>query len=376
MPHAPARPLLRALRSLLPPPRRSARRGLPLVLLLALLPGPGCGGGGAPPPTPAPDVLLPDGRTRGSVDFLLDAETLSGSLWLVDRTFAPGDCAVVEGTVEAAGTRRLLSFDTRIVNLGELDLHIGDPAAPRPPLDAGDFEYHDCHGHRHLHGYAAYELRRPDGSPAARGVKQGFCLLDSEAVHPSAGPRRFDCADQGLSSGWADLYGRTLDGQWIDVTGVPAGDYVLVVTINAEGTLPEAVDHHPNTAQVLVTLPDPSAPVAAVDDHGGSAAQATLLAFPSGVVAAVEAPLDADWFRLPVTAGRVYTLRTELLTLPDSVLRLTTVTGSSTLAASDDVVPGSDRSSRIVWTAAFTGEVALEVTGAGTATGTYRLVVE
>lgn len=115
------------------------RRLAGLLLATALL---GCGGGGGgtdPEPEAAPPLLLPDGRTRGSVDFALDAATLAASLEVVDRTFLAEECAVVEGTVAGPGTRRLLRFDTRIANLGELDLHVGSPAAPLPPIDPSDF---------------------------------------------------------------------------------------------------------------------------------------------------------------------------------------------------------------------------------------------
>lgn len=350
------------------------RRLAGLLLATALL---GCGGGGPDPePEAEPPLLLPDGRTRGSVDFALDAATLAASLEVVDRTFLAEDCAVVEGTISGPGTRRLLRFDTRIANLGELDLHIGSPGAPLPPLDPSDFEFHGCHGHHHLHGYAAYELRTAAGAPAAAGVKQGFCLLDGVPAHPAAQPARYDCDDQGLSSGWSDLYVRTLDGQWIDVTGLPGGAYVLRVTINAEGNLPEAVDHHPNAAEVAVELPDPSTPVPVPDDHADQATQGTLLAFPSAIAAVLAPADDRDWFHVRVRAGTAYVFRTTLLTLPDSLLRLTTPTGAVELASSDDVAPGSDASSRIEWTATYTGTVALEVSGPGGATGGYRIVVE
>jgi hypothetical protein len=343
------------------------------ALLAALV---GCGGGGLPPEPPAPSVLLPDGRTRGSVDFLIDANALQTSVLVSDRGFNASDCAVVEGTIAGPGVHRLVRFDTRIVNMGELDLHIGDPANPLPPLDPADFEFHLCHGHRHMHGYAAYELRTLDGFVAATGQKQGFCLLDSERVLATAADRRFTCIDQGLTSGWADLYARTVDGQWVDVTGVPEGDYLLVVTINAEGTLPEAVDYHPNTASAPVHLPDPAVPIDSSDDHGDTPAEATPLPFPSGMVALIEYIGDADWFRVDVTAGVAYTFRTDLLSLADSRLRLTTASGAAGIAENDDVVPGTDLSSRIVWTASFTGPVLLEVTGVGNAVGAYRLVLE
>lgn len=349
-------------------------RTLGPAAFLALLVG--CGGGGLPPASPAPSLLLPDGRTRGSIDFLIDDARLQTSVLLVDRGFTDMDCAVVEGTVNGPGLHRLLTFDTRIVNMGELDLHIGDPANPQPPLDPADFEFHPCHGHWHMHGYASYELRTLTGEVAAAGAKQGFCLLDSERGLAGAGPSQFTCADQGLSSGWADVYARTVPGQWVDVTGVPEGEYLLVVTINAEGTLPEAVDLHPNTASVLVELPDPSAPVDSPDDHGDAAADATPVPFPSGMVAVIETIGDADWFRVDVIAGNTYRFRTELLSLTDSRLRLTTANGATGIAENDDVNPGVDRSSLIDWMATFTGPVALEVTGVGNAIGGYRIVVE
>jgi hypothetical protein len=342
--------------------------------LLTLLVG--CGGGGPSPAPLTPGLLLPDGRTRGSIDFLIDAAALEASALVVDRGFSATDCAVVEGIIEGEGLHRLLVFDTRIVNMGEFDLHIGDPANPLAPFDPAMFEYHDCHGHRHMHGYASYELRTLDGGIAATGHKQGFCLLDSQRWLTGAADRRYTCVDQGLTSGWADLYARTVDGQWVDVTGLPQGDYLLVVTINAEGLLPEAVDHHPNTAAIVVRLPDPAAPVETPDDHGDTAPEATPVPLPSGMVAVIETIGDADWFQVDVTAGTAYVFHTELLSLPDSRLRLTTANGVSNIAENDDVDPGSDPSSRIEWTATFTGPVALEVTGVGTARGGYRIVVE
>ena len=345
----------------------SLRMLAPAALLTALM---GCGGGAPQGP------LLPDGRTRGSVDFAVDASALQASWLVVDRLFNAAECAVVEGIIDAPGLHRLLLFDTRIANLGELDLHIGDPANPLPPLDPADFEFHACHGHRHLHGYAAYELRSLDGAVVVPGRKEGFCILDSTKVLPGAADRKYTCIDQGLSSGWSDLYARTIDGQWVDVTGVPEGDYLLVVTVNAEGNLPEAVNWYPNTASVPVHVPPPSSPVPSPDDHGDTAAAATSVAFPLGLVCAISPASDADWFRLEVTAGAVYTFRTELLTLTDTTLRLTSISGGSTFAQNDDVVPGSDLSSRIVWTAPFTGPVAIEVRGQNLATGTYRLVLE
>ena len=70
------------------------------------------------------------------------------------------------------------------------------------------------------------------------GTKRGFCLLDfmpAPNFHGTRDPRRFlDCFhNQGIGVGWADEYTSKLDGQWIDVTDVPPGDYVLEVEANA-----------------------------------------------------------------------------------------------------------------------------------------------
>ena len=39
--------------------------------------------------------------------------------------------------------------------------------------------------------------------------------------------KEYDCSNQGIQAGWSDLYGNSLDCQWLDVTDVPPGDYFL-----------------------------------------------------------------------------------------------------------------------------------------------------
>ncbi|MFM8981118.1 MAG: lysyl oxidase family protein [Planctomycetia bacterium] len=366
-----------------PPPTRSWRRsrrplqGLAMrvatavgcALLLA------CGGGSAPPFDDAGGLLLRDGRTKGSVDFTVDPTRLQASARVIDRTFGSSECPVVEGTIEVSGKRRLLIFDTLVVNQGELDCVIGSPANPQPPLSPSAFTYHDCHGHYHMAGYAAYELRLPDGSLAAVGNKQGFCLVDFQRVMGAGGVTgQYTCAFQGLQSGWADLYSANVEGQWVDVTGLPGGSYLLRVTINSLGLIPEVVDYYPNTIEVAVTLPDPSTTVEQGDDHGNQQGAATPLAWPIGLLADIDPVGDSDWFRTSVTQGSSYVFRTELLTLPDSTLRMLAADGT-VLASSDNVSP-SDLSSRIAWTSTFTGTVWLEVKGKTGQTGGYRMVIE
>jgi hypothetical protein len=81
-----------------------------------------------------------------------------------------------------------------------------------------------------------------------------FCLED--VVRWSLDARRrpvYECDFQGIQAGWADVYDRGLPGQWIDVTDVPSGSYVLEVEVNPEHVLPEA-DYTNNVARVAVDL--------------------------------------------------------------------------------------------------------------------------
>src|SRR5205823_5525575 len=77
------------------------------------------------------------------------------------------------------------------------------------------------------------------------GAKRGFCMLDFGPAPGGLGktrdPKRFDDCfhNQGVGVGWADEYISKLDGQWIDVTNVPSGDYVLEVEANPDHVLTE-----------------------------------------------------------------------------------------------------------------------------------------
>ena len=55
------------------------------------------------------------------------------------------------------------------------------------------------------------------------------------------GHRFSDCDNQGISAGWEDSYDSSLDCQWLDITGVPAGDYILRVTVNPDSLFPETI---------------------------------------------------------------------------------------------------------------------------------------
>jgi hypothetical protein len=153
---------------------------------------------------------------------------LIGRFKIQTRRFKKNHCAVDEGCTKP-GKRKLLRFDFRIWNAGSKDLHIGGRKE-----HPGWFEYSDCPGHKHDHlkGFNEYTVFRPDGGKSP-GQKQGFCLEDTRWKGPGRKKRkRFNCEDQGVSAGWYDLYPRRLDCQWVDITDLPDGDYVLQAETN------------------------------------------------------------------------------------------------------------------------------------------------
>jgi hypothetical protein len=193
---------------------------------------------------PAPDLWVDGSRIEGDYD-------------VVYRNFPDTDCAIAEGCVDGSGWRRLLSFGTWTPNTGTADLFLGSPS-----MEPTHFEYSECHGHHHFNSYARYFLRSAaDGSVAAQGHKQAFCLLDFYQYPGTDGRGSvYTCGYQGIQMGWQDVYGRGLDCQWVDVTGVPAGDYELQIDVNFDGVVYEQ-NYTNNTVTVPVTIPPEEDPV-------------------------------------------------------------------------------------------------------------------
>ena len=179
-------------------------------------------------------------------DFKID-EALLGNFYFETHDFSSSNCAVGEGCC-LPGSRRLLRFDVTTVNQGERDFYLGDPES----LDA--FAWDQCHKHYHFRDYTDYRLLDMAGHKVAAGHKQGFCLGDTVYREGSRNTPEYDCNNQGISAGWADEYGPSLDCQWIDITGVPPGSYILEVEVNPTRSVYE-VNYSNNVARVMVTVP-------------------------------------------------------------------------------------------------------------------------
>jgi len=199
------------------------------------------------------DSLGPTVLTGNGPDLQVDGDAAARSVRIRREYFGAGDCPIVEACVREPGSRRVLRFDGVIRNMGDQDFALGNPRGN--PL----FHYSSCHGHYHLTEAMKYELLDAatlepvtlEGEPVV-GHKQGFCMLDMIQVAGGNSPK-FTCSNQGLTSGWADVYDSSLDCQLIDITGVAAGDYVLKVTVNPGGTLSEANKSN-NSAFVPVNI--------------------------------------------------------------------------------------------------------------------------
>ncbi len=193
---------------------------------------------------------------HGKPDLTIDPKRFVSQMEIVDRLFAAGDCELEEGTVGATGYRRLLRFDTVVMNMGDADLFVGDPTDPSNPY-SGNFEFAECHGHYHNKGFSDYELLNLDGTVAAPGHKQAFCLEDNLRYDNDAKRQFVSCGFQGITSGFGDWYFKQLSGQWIDITGVSEGDYFVQVRINAIGLFDEGENRYPDVIEARVHVPDP-----------------------------------------------------------------------------------------------------------------------
>ncbi len=214
-------------------------------------------------------VLLPD-----LVPMLDGLEETAGypmpqDSWGIDTDTFPG--------------RTLLRLASATANLGAGMLHITpntNAAGDRVPTwqriwtdtagfidrPAGSFVFHPTHDHFHLDAFEQYRLLTLSGDVVAVGEKVSFCLIDVIPTIPRPSALGFGvyletgCRaandQQVLNPGWADYYGASLDDQWIDVTDVPPGDYLVEIIVDPNGILVES-DELNNSATFPVTLEAP-----------------------------------------------------------------------------------------------------------------------
>ena len=192
------------------------------------------------------------------------------------QAFPAGNLAIVQDVLGA--TQLLFSATTWNNGDGPLVLVAGetDPATSKQKVYqrvflsdgtfynrvAGDFVWHPSHNHFHFEDYALYTLQpfNAPGASARTSAKTSFCVMDTTAVDTglSRAPNKpvyATCGDvmQGMSVGWGDTYRSQLSGQSIDLTGLPNGDYKLIIEADPKKRLLELNDSD-NTSCVLLRI--------------------------------------------------------------------------------------------------------------------------
>ena len=175
--------------------------------------------------------------------------------------------------ITTSGGRRLLRFTSIMWNqgAGPFEARANRSATNRPwdvdqivYDDAGGFRRIDTkatlryagdgHNHWHVRRMMAYHLWGARGT--LRDSKIGFCFFDTTLVNgslprsPSAATyRESGCGGSsatstrtGISVGWGDRYPWNFVYQWIDITGIPGGTYMLRSGVDLHRWFEEASD--------------------------------------------------------------------------------------------------------------------------------------
>jgi TolB protein len=209
---------------------------------------------------PRPDEHLPDLDQRAPADVLVVQAGRRFNLGFASSTENRGVGPLVITGARQTG-RQMRAHQTVEMRGGSARV-IHDVGRMR-------YERHAPHFHWHLKSFVTYQLHRAsDFAVVARDGKSGFCLIDRWGrTLPEilgTGPPRFagDCGTRqprarrvelGTSVGYIDRYPAFFHGQELNVTPLPAGQYVLVHRANSERKIRELA-YSNDSASVLLQL--------------------------------------------------------------------------------------------------------------------------
>jgi Lysyl oxidase len=175
---------------------------------------------------------------------------------------------VGDGPLIIDGHRAGVDSDTMVAD--QVVVHDGGPRGKVPGVGRLRFVVSPDHRHWHLLRFQRYELRRPGSTTAlVTDRKTGFCLGDRYAAIagplPSRAPRPAFTSScgleqtqllgirEGISVGYGDDYAANLEGQYLPITGLADGRYVLVHRVNIDRLIHET-DYGNDVASVLLDL--------------------------------------------------------------------------------------------------------------------------
>ncbi|TRY89263.1 hypothetical protein DNTS_031837 [Danionella cerebrum] len=174
-------------------------------------------------------------QQRGLPDLVPDPNYVQASTYVQRAHMYSLRCAAEEKCLASSAyspettdynVRVLLRFPQRVKNQGTADFM---PNRPRHT-----WEWHSCHQHYHsMDEFSHYDLlESSSGRKVAEGHKASFCLEDTTCDFGHL--KRYACTahTQGLSPGCYDTYNADIDCQWIDITDVKPGNYILKLQVN------------------------------------------------------------------------------------------------------------------------------------------------
>jgi hypothetical protein len=229
---------------------------LQAALVIVLMAGCGSSGGSSA-------ELLPD---------LVQSEPRALTVYREGDTWRLAFLSAVEN--DGAGPMLLVGrrsdASTPVMTVEQL-VHRADGSTAAYPVE-GEIRFVRSETHRHWHflDFERYDLLSRAGETLGPDEKTGFCLgdrydaagsveLPGEPAQPvwtqecgRGQPERM-IVREGISPGYGDDYVPRLEGQWIDITDLRAGSYVLRHRVNVDRVLRES-DYENNEASVPFEL--------------------------------------------------------------------------------------------------------------------------